>query len=106
MSIEEAITSYFFANRLGMMPSQSWFWKVQVAFNSSHIALAISMSKPVISPDGAVNSNGAYEASEPNLIVIGAAGAPAAAGAAAVFSAFGAQAVKVKVTIAAPIQVN
>ena len=39
MFMLEKMTSNLPASRAGMMPSQSWFWNVQVTFIFSHSAL-------------------------------------------------------------------
>ena len=53
--MDAMIASYFLARSAGMMPSQSCLTSVHSAFRLAYKALAISMSKPFISPSGVIS---------------------------------------------------
>ena len=52
------MASYLRASSPGMIPSQSWRTNSHVTFILSQSAWAISMSKPMSSPDGSIWLNG------------------------------------------------
>ena len=58
MNIEAMIASIFFAFSAGISPSNDWFTISQSAPICSQSALAMSMSKPVSSPDGSTQAKG------------------------------------------------